>query len=502
MGRRQTHLKAPLPEQASPGTETAPGTPGRQPPAPPEGQRMRQHLWAEFGLAMSGGIWYAIRMGNAGMQQGMQQSMVATAAMQLFMRTLQATGTELTQLTAQALATNPALEELPPAPEEDTAESPVPDATATRRHAAFIDSLAGQETLAEHLATQIQRSALPADVEVAALSLIRALDRRGYFPADATPEQIARQEHIPPATLYKALAAVQDLDPPGVGARDLRESLLIQLQRQGEEKGLPVRLLREHWEALVRHRYAEAAEALEMEEEAVVLAARRIARLDPNPGSRFAEEERNIIVPDVLITREGEELTATLTGEQVPRLTLSANYREMMAEQADKPDIRSYLSRCFREGRAFIHAIAERQRTILQVAQALTRHQRAFFLRGPQALVPLRMEELAAELGVHISTISRAVRGKYLRCAFGVFELRTFFTAALPATENEGSSISASTAQARLRSLVAAEDPARPLSDSKLETLLAAEGIHLARRTIAKYREQLKILPAPLRKRR
>ncbi len=457
---------------------------------------------ADFPLAMRRGIWYAMRMVNAGMQQGMQQGMVATAAMQLFMRALQATGMELSQMAAEALAANPALEELPPPPTDEGEAPRTPDHAATQRHTAFMDSLAGQETLAEHLETQIQRSALPADIEAAALTLIRSLDARGYFPADSPPELVAGQEDMPRNTFRRALAAVQDLDPPGVGARDLRESLLLQLKRLGEDKGIAAHLLREHWDALVRHRYAEAAEAMELEEEAVALAARRIARLDPNPGSRFAEIEQHVISPDVLITHEGEEFVATLTGEQVPHLTLSAHYRDMLAEQADKPEIRHYLSRCFREGRAFIHAIAERQRTILHIAQALTRHQRAFFLRGPQALVPLRMDELASELGVHVSTISRAVRGKYLRCAFGVFELRSFFTAALPAAEQSGAAVSAPAIQARIRTLISAEDPAHPLSDAKLEKLLAAEGLTIARRTIAKYREQLKILPAPLRKRR
>ncbi len=439
-------------------------------------------------------------MGSAGMQQGMQQSMVATASMQLFMRALQATSMELRQLTAQALAANPALEELPPAVPGESEAPGLTDAEAGRRHAAFIDSLPEQETLAEHLQTQIMQSALPAEVEAAALCIIHALNERGCFPADCPPEQLAQQEALPPLLFRRALAAVQDLDPPGVGARDLRENLLLQLRRLGEEDGTPALLLRDHWEALVRHRYAEAARATGLSEEEVAQAARRIARLDPDPGSRFARVEQHALTPDVIITHEGDALTATLTGEQVPRLSLSSRYRDMMAEQADKPEIRQYLSRCFREGRAFIRAIDERQRTILRVAQALTVHQRAFFLRGPQALAPLQMEVLADELGVHVSTISRAVRGKYLRCRFGLFELRSFFSAALPASEEAGGSTSATAVQARLRALVEAEDAAHPLSDARLEALLAAEGIHVARRTLAKYRVQLRILPAHLRR--
>ncbi len=444
-------------------------------------------------------IWYDIRMATPEMQPGMQQGMVATAAMQLYMRALQATSMELRELADQALRQNPALEELPPLAPEGEEHRPL-NREATRRHAEYINSLEKKETLGEHLETQILRSALPSDIEAAALTLIHTLNNRGYFPADSPPEQIAAQEHIPAGTLHRALEAVQDLDPPGVGARDLRESLLLQLRRRGEGEGIPARLLREHWEALVNHRYDAAAEAMELEEEAVSLAARRIARLNPNPGSGFAETEQLIIAPDILITRDGDTLNATLTGEHVPRLALSAQYRDLMSQQADKPELFQYLSRCFREGRAFMRAIDERQRTILQVAQALTRLQRDFFLDGPQALMPLRMEDMAKELGVSISTISRAVRGKYLRCDFGLYELRTFFSAALAATGQQ-SGVSANAIQARIRALVNAEDPARPLSDSKIERLLAADGFSVARRTIAKYREQMKILPAPLRRR-
>ncbi len=441
-------------------------------------------------------------MASAGMQQGMKQGMVASTSMQLYMRALQASAMELRELVAEALAANPALEELPPPEPEDDEAAPCPlDHAATRRHAEFMDSLAGQETLSQHLETQILRSALSADVESAALALIRALDARGYFPADSPPEAVAEQEQIPCSTLRRALAAVQDLEPAGVGARDLRESLLLQLSRLGEGKSIAARLLREHWEALVQHRYAAAAEALELEEEAVSLAARRIARLNPNPGSGFAEVEQHSIVPDVLITREGDGFVASLSGEQLPRLTLSAQYRDMMSEQADKPELRHYLSRCFREGRALMRALDERQNTILRVAQVLAQRQQPFFRHGPQALLPLRMEEVAQELGLHVSTVSRAVRGKFLRCTFGVFELRSFFSAALSSAEDAAEGHSASAVRARIRALIDAEDEAHPLSDSKLERLLAEEGISVARRTIAKYREQLKIAPAPQRRR-
>ena len=424
------------------------------------------------------------------MQQGMKQNMVATAAMQLFMRTLQVSNMELRTLATQAMAANPALEELPPA--EETEDASTPDYAATQRHDYLLDSLSEAPSLAAHLEEQVRRSALPAKVEAAALELVQHLDERGYF-ADA-PQEIAAQHGWSKNTLTKALQAVQDLDPAGVGAADLRDSLMLQLRREGEESSLAMQLLRDYWQQLVQHRYAEAAREQGESELAVAGAARRIAQLNPDPGSAFARENTSIITPDIIVTRRGDELEVTLTDANIPRLGISAEYREMMAEQADKPEVRRYLSRCFSEGRELIKAIAQRQQTILQVAQAIVQHQRAFFLQGTAALIPLKMEQIADATGLHISTISRAVNGKFLKCGFGVFELRHFFTTALDG-------ISPESIQTRLRELIEAESPLHPLSDARLEQLLAAEGITIARRTIAKYRDQLRILPASQRRR-
>ena len=397
---------------------------------------------------------------------------------------------ELRTLATQAMAANPALEELPPA--EETEDASTPDYAATQRHDYLLDSLSEAPSLAAHLEEQVRRSALPAKVEAAALELVQHLDERGYF-ADA-PQEIAAQHGWSKNTLTKALQAVQDLDPAGVGAADLRESLVLQLRREGEEHSLAMQLLQKHWQQLVQHRYAEAARELGESELAVAGAARRIAQLNPDPGSAFARENTSIITPDIIVSRRGDELEVTLTDANIPRLGISAEYREMMAEQADKPEVRRYLSRCFSEGRELIKAIAQRQQTILQVAQVIVQHQRAFFLQGTSALIPLKMEQIADATGMHISTISRAVNGKFLKCSFGVFELRHFFTTALDG-------ISPESIQTRLRELIEAESPLHPLSDARLEQLLAAEGITISRRTIAKYRDQLHILPASQRRR-
>lgn len=430
------------------------------------------------------------------MEQGMKQTMVASATMQLFMRTLQAAHMELAQQVHQAVAANPALEELPPHPPENDAAQAA-DFEATRRHAAFMDSLTEEETLQAHLEQQIRMSGLSPELERTCLLLIGNLDEHGRFATP--PATLATEHHLRSALLRKALQEVQELEPAGVGALNLQESLIIQLRRAGEADSLAMRLLQDCWQELVHHRYDAAARKIGTDAQLVQFAARRIARLNPDPGSAFAKVEQNVITPDIIVTRHGDKLEVRLTGEGIPRLALSADYRNMMAEHAEKPELRQYLSRCFREGRDLIRAIDQRQQTIFTVANAIVERQREFFFRGARAMIPLRMEDIAADTGLHVSTISRAVNGKFLRCDFGVLELRHFFSAALTSPDGETMN-SAQAVQARIRQLIAEENPATPLSDADIAAALADEGIVVARRTVAKYREALHILPAALRK--
>ena len=429
-----------------------------------------------------------------GMEQNMKQNMVATAAMQLFMRALAATNTELRQQVAQAIAVNPALED---GSDDFPTEEHSSGEISAYKDSFRLDSLTETPSLLSHLEEQIRHSGLPEATENAALLLVQHLSPRGYF--EEPPADIAEREGIRKKHLQAALSAIQDLDPPGVGACDLRESLMLQLRHLGEEDGLPMQLLLHHWDALVRHRYSLAAAELGITEHRVADAAARIARLNPNPGAGFLPSENENIQPDVVVEQDGDTLQVRLTGENIPKLALSAAYREMMAEKADKPEVRRYLSHCFREGRELIRAIEQRQQTILTVSRAIISRQRDFFLRGSRHLHPLKREDIAAETGLHVSTISRAVKGKYLRFGHRLYELSSFFSTALPA--EEGAEHSAAAVRARIRELIDAEEGQHPLSDAGLEAALAQEGIRVARRTIAKYREQLKILPAHLRRR-
>lgn len=445
-------------------------------------------------------------MDRAGLSQEMKQGMVATTSMQLFMRALQSNTLELSQLIREAMESNPVLEEIPQqesARDEESWESSAENNSEhdARREFAF-DSLHAQPTLSEHLREQVLQSALDPDTEQTLLLLTAELDHRGFF--EESPEKIAERLGIAPTLLERALTTLRELDPPGVGARDLRDSLLIQLEQLGEGNGLTAELLRHRWDDLVQHRYDSAAKALGVNIDIVQAAALRIARLNPNPGSGFLREEPPV-APDLVVEVDKQGEVHTLMAEStLPVLAMNPAYKEMLATRADNKELHGYLSKCFREGRELIRAIAARQETILNIGRAIVEKQKDFFLHGVVALVPLTMEEIAAKLAIHPSTVSRAVNGKYLLCAHGLFELRYFFQSGVQTEASDGENISsfaAAAVQIQLKKLIDEEDPHKPLSDAKLETLLAQLGITVARRTVAKYREQMKILPARLRKR-
>ncbi len=428
------------------------------------------------------------------MNQGMQQRMLAGAVMQQSMRILQANSMELHAIVSQALLSNPTLEERPlPAREEGEQDSSASD---TRDSQYWMEQLSSEPSLREHLHEQIQQEELSEELRAACLVLLDSLDSRGYLDEDLA--ELSREMGAPIELYEDALRQIQQLDPAGVGARDLRECLLLQLEQLDEAESLAAVLLRDHWPLLIEHRYVEAAGILQVDSESVAAAAQRIARLQAHPASAFARIDESIILPDVEVHEdEAGELSVALTGESIPQLTLNADYRSMMAEQAENRELREYLSRCFREARDLISAIEQRQASLLHVARAIVVHQREFFLRGATFMKPLKMEQIASDTQLHLSTVSRAVRGKYLRCRQGLFELRSFFQRAVGEGEHTQS---ISRVHAQLREWIELEDKKSPLSDNALVSLFADEGMIIARRTLAKYREQLGIPTAAQRR--
>ena len=242
------------------------------------------------------------------------------------------------------------------------------------------------------------------------------------------------------------------------------------------------------------------------EPEEVAAALEIVRSLTPDPGCAYAPGGNPHILPDVVVEESASgELEVTLTSEYLPKLSMNEQYMEMMAEGSGNRDLRQYLRKAFREGQELMRALDMRQETILKLARAIVRKQEAFFRAGPSHLKAMGMEEIADELGVHVSTVSRACRDKYLLCKWGMRELRAFFSSGVSAGGEAASgagenSVASGAVQELMRALIAAENPARPLSDARLAAALQEKGVNIARRTVAKYREQMKILPASLRK--
>ena len=376
----------------------------------------------------------------------------------------------------------------------------------------------GQESLSEHLQRQALALRLSPEDAAALRFLIGSLNDDGYLEdslaqlaatlTDADDELEQLQELVHRLTL--ALKLLQSLEPAGVGARHLAECLTLQLKSRQAERALPppeqariataLRICARHdaVELLARRDIRKLAQLVGESEDAVRAATALIGRLDPKPGRRFVDVERQVIVPDVIVSAVGgaaqPRFRVALNPEVMPRLRV----HELYASALRGSDRHPALAERLQEARWFIRNIQQRFDTILRVASAIVERQRGFFLHGELAMRPMIQRELADELGVHESTISRVTTAKYMATPRGTFELKYFFGSAL-GTES-GTSASSTAVRALIKQFIEAEDAARPLSDAGIAELLKAQGIDCARRTVAKYREALRIPTAQLRK--
>ena len=344
------------------------------------------------------------------------------------------------------------------------------------------------ETLQTHLARQLASRALDKTVSEAAQRLLPYLDRDGYLRAGA--EELARQTGLSPELVQAGRRALQALDPAGVGAEDLAACLALQLERRGGGAAA-VQIVREHLEALSRGNYRSIAKAVGVSAQEVGAVRQQICALDPRPGAAFQSEELTpYVLPDICIEREGDRLSAHTMEQELPEFTVSRTYLAILNDTQDR-EVRQYLQGKLQQAQFVRQGIRQRQQTLLRFAQFLADRQRAFFLNGKEALVPLRMEDAAQELGVHVSTVSRVARAKYLQCSFGVFPLSFFFSRS--ASESAQEEFSTVAARELLQRLIAGEDPAAPFSDQELCAQLQKAGCRVSRRTVAKYREALNI---------
>ncbi len=327
--------------------------------------------------------------------------------------------------------------------------------------------------------------------------LAESTEENGYLEAGAL-DAARERYHITAEQAERLLHLLQTLDPPGVGARDLRECLLIQLKQKGAS-GLACRIAEDFLSELAKNRLGYIAKKLEASEEDVRAATEEIRDCEPKPGSGFfSGRPVEYVVPDVLVERERDELTVLLNGFAAPRLRLSYSYVRLLRQGAGA-ETEEYIAKKLKQAEWALQCIAKRESTLKQTAAEIVERQKEFFLRMDGQLRPLRMADVAQSMGVHESTVSRAVKDKYLQCDKGVFPLAAFFSTAL--STDGADAVSADSVKQRLRALIEQEDKAKPLSDRELTERLQGEGVQISRRTVAKYREGMGIAGAAGRKR-
>ena len=390
------------------------------------------------------------------------------------------------------------------------------DPDAEERRQFFFDSIPATESLQEHLLAQLDERGLPpADRELAE-QIVGSIDPAGRLETPLA--DIAQASFRPLADAERMLALVQEFSPTGVGARDLRECLSLQLRADPRSAGpVALRLVSDPdaFALLERRDFAAVAARLGTSEADVATAVRELSALDPAPGRAYSQSRTAWVRPEIVV-RETEDgrFEAFLDEDGTPRARLSDSWlrrferlkRETAALASDRSKAakerraaRDWMAEKIRAGRDLLDGLSQRSATLLAVARSVTARQQAFFRDGEKALLPLSMSQVATDVGIDESTVSRAVSGKYLRSPRGIAPLRSLFVAGVP--NGEGGAVSPNRIQARLREIVAAEDPARPLSDQTVSALLAKEGLPIARRTVVKYRELLGI-PAAAERRR
>jgi RNA polymerase sigma-54 factor len=401
----------------------------------------------------------------------------------------------------------------------------------------FENFLSRPATLTDHLMWQLGSLVMAPEVREVAELIVGNLNEDGYLIASddeltggvitlegekapppvldpATGTVLPRPESVPhgtvakvatPEVMQEALRVVRGLDPIGVAARDLRECLMLQLQHllaqharepgadpdQAEVLADALAIADQHLKQLQNKQFKEIARALSRPVESVLRAFECIRSLDPKPGLRYNKVETRLIEPDVAFVRQGDQWIVLMNEEDLPQLRLNPMYKRLMARDAAEKDVRNYVKERYRSAIMLIKNIEQRKQTIMKVCHSIIERQREFLEHGIEHLKPMMIKEVAEEIGVHPSTVSRAVANKYAHTPLGVFELRYFFTESVNGPE--GSGMSLLNLKRRVKKLIEDEDPKKPLTDDQITRILQSEGIQVTRRTVAKYREDLKI---------
>ncbi|SMC83617.1 RNA polymerase, sigma 54 subunit, RpoN/SigL [Desulfocicer vacuolatum DSM 3385] len=473
-----------------------------------------------------------------GLQQNLTltQQLVMTPQLQQAIKLLQLSRLELAGMIQQEMEENPALEEAvedtpeenrqvekeDPAPATEEAvkevtidekvrddidwESYINEYNSTGRvhterdhqEAPNYEAFTSQKTTLEaHLQWQLLMNS-PSETEEQIGSLIIGnLNIDGYLRASI--EEIAESGKFEPDVVETVLATMQTFDPPGVCARDLKEALLIQVKRLGIDNPILERIISEHIKNLENKNYKKIASSLNISIENVIACVNVIKYLEPKPGRKFSSEEPHYILPDIYVYKDEDDYKVVMNDDGLPKLKINRYYKESISNGTEIPkDAKAYLHEKMQAASWLIKSIHQRQKTIYAVMESIIKFQRDFFDHGVAHLKPMILKDVAEDIEMHESTISRVTTNKYAYTPQGMFELKYFFNSSIKRTN--GDAMASESVKEKIKDLVAKEDPKRPLSDKKLAALLKEDNITIARRTVAKYREMLYILPSSKRK--
>ena len=467
------------------------------------------------------------------------QRVVMTPLLQQAIQLLQLSTLELQEVVQKELLENPLLEEMPT--ETDTAEAPAaaatPDAPAPtpvepapiepsptserqtddlpfdltavmfddheerslvaqedREELPFENIVRSVNSLTDHLDEQLRFTIEDPLHRRIGSEIIGNLDEDGYLRAELS--EIAERCQTTVEEVEKVLALVQAFDPPGVAARSIQECLLLQLRTDPNPDPVSVEIVEQHFDELSRRRYPDIARALKLPLDRIMESVEEIMGLEPKPGRRFGGSDSRYIVPDVVVHKMGNEYVVVLNEDGIPRLRVNSLYRSLLRSSGD--DARAYVEQKLRSAVWLIKSVDQRQRTLRKVTQSIVKFQREFLDKGLPYLRPLSLRDVGEDIGMHESTISRVTTNKYVETPQGLFELKYFFHSGI--ASGDGEMVSSVSVKKMIQDLLANEDPSKPLSDQEVALILKGRGLTIARRTVAKYREELGILPSHQRR--
>lgn len=467
-----------------------------------------------------------------GMQLKQKQTLVMTPKLQQALKLLQMPAIELQQMLKQELIENPMLEEVEDVIEAEESEDERSDSTEEQsaedtgedgavdnidideylRNGFEIGYGLGEETqeeffekipvakrsFTEQLTSQLRIATDDDKTLMIGDYLIGSLDESGYLTC--TLEEAANTFGVSIEEVERVLKIIQTFDPPGVGARNLQECLLIQLEARGLGDSLAATIIRDHFDDFKQKKYLEISKKMRIPIQEVQNQCKSISTLDPKPGLEIAAEEPRYVIPDLIVEKVEGKYVVYLNDRNIPRLRISQAYQSELLKEGKDGDreTREFIQSKLKSARWLIQTIEQRRRTMVKVMECIVEKQKEFFEKGTAYLKPLTLQQVASEIDMHESTVSRVTTNKYVQTPRGVFELKFFFSSSLKT--QDGGEISAKSAKERIQKIIEREDPRNPLSDQKIADLLKKDGLEIARRTVAKYREQLNILPARLRK--